>query len=59
MTFFVVKDPCIPQPPNQMTLPGGNTELRGEMALCRGLAYCPFLILVFMTDFFNPSLQAY
>ena len=28
MTFFAIKDLCIPEPPSQMTLPGGNTGLR-------------------------------
>ena len=28
MTFFVIKDLCIPEPPSQMTLPGGHTGLR-------------------------------
>jgi hypothetical protein len=28
MTFFVIQDLCIIQPPNQVTWPGGNTGLR-------------------------------
>ena len=28
MTFFVIKDLCISEPPSQMTLPGGHTGLR-------------------------------
>ncbi len=87
MIFFAIKDLCIPEPPSQMTLPGGHTGLRlpaprqahspsqyksthhygryiNNLACKIRLdfqtsAYCPFLILVIMTDFFAQSLQAF
>ena len=52
MTFFVIKDLCIPEPPSQMTLPGGHTGLRLP-APCRRIHHLGILIRMVMAQNFQ------